>query len=847
MNKKQLTATTLGLALLISSTPSAFAAVNKAPAAQLNKSAVVHTINNLSPVKLTSKSTIRLSDINVLSQDSSNVISYTLTIANNDTTSLNLLDYWTKVKTVSGTVYSPTLITADKEKKTVAPGSTLTLTYVVTVPRHIGPSSLIFQVVKWDFSKPNYENILGAIKIPASYLLSTPANYSKTLRINDTPVKLKVNQVTSFLSGAYNYVGIELNVQNTGYKLLDDPKLKFVVKTASGSNYPLTADTSSTGYQIQPQDNKTLKLMASVPKAVSLKNLELQVIQEDETAKTSLPIATMQLTQAKNQSVAVKPNMEKKITLDNGSLAASINGAWLNQSYGESDLSIQFTIRNSGNQTVTVPKYDFALHTATGYTVPVTTTELDSLKLSPQESKTFRLNVTAKSEIAMQSLQLFVNAPQQSTGGAAESNTPATSGTQSSFSYPVGIFEVPEPSQMLNTLGSEQFMQTTNGLVGLTLSSIQRLPWSDGDLVSAKISVANHGNKTVSLPELAGQFKVDSATLSSDIKLVQVQNSTLLGFGKSADLYVVGKIPANLDVSQLQIALLEKKGDNTSEWFRFTHLGEMPELTSVERGKSYKLNDQGRDEEVKELKTVLFTGVSSDILYTELSIKNLENHQIDPAQLVGYYQDSFGQSYQTQVVQLDTPTPASGSGIVELWAKVPKSKALSSMQLVIGEGITDNKLTAVKGTPNGYINATSLGLQVQSPGVNGTLKGMTINPYSLDITNMVAYLSGSSNVQVTFNYNLSRNDTYQIGEFTHKYLIELKDSTGAVFEKEVTPETDLKTGKGSFSFSVSDPIYEKLKAGNYTISVYDEFQGARLKLANQSYYYDNSAIVITKD
>ncbi|WP_237167742.1 hypothetical protein [Paenibacillus yonginensis] len=846
MKKIQITATALGLTLLVGSVPPAMAATgstqtSKASTSKAASTPVIHTINNLPSVKLTSKSYIRLTDINTLSQDDSNLITYTLTVTNGDTKSLNLLDYWTKVKTVSGTVYNPTLITADKEKKTVAPGSSVTLTYSVKVAKHIKPTSLIFDIVKWDFSQANYERKLGQFKIPEGYLLSTPAAYSKTLRINEAPVKLKVNNATSFLSGSYNYVGVDLNVQNIGYRLFEDPKLKFVIKTASGSNYPLTADASSTGYSIQPQDSQTLKLMASIPKSVSLKNLELQVIQDDETAKTSLPIATMQLAAVKNETIAVQPNAEKTIDLTNGKLAASVTGAWVNQSYGKSDLSIQFLLRNSGVQTVSVPKYGFELHTSNGYTLPITTSALDNVTLAPQESRSIKLNITVDSSVITDGLQLFVNAPgaaQQTPSDSTGTGTGAGTSSAASFNYPVGIFQLPEAVQLQNTLGTEQFMQTNNGLVGLTLSSIQRLPWSDGDLVSAKITIANHANKTITLPDLTGQFKVDSAQLANDVKLVSTSASGLLGADQSTNVYVVSKLPASLDVSQLQVALMEKIGESSSEWFRFTHLGEMPSLPEVDKGKSYKLDNQGRQEEIKEVRSVVYTGDSNDIMYTELEVKNLEKYQLDLSQLVGYFETSSGQSYQAQAVQVDTPAPSLQSGLVVLWTKLPKGIYTQDMKLVVGEGIADNKLTPLKGESTGYINAAEMALNVQTPGTNSTLSGMVINPYALSITDVAATLTGSSSVQVGLTYSLTRSNAYIMGEFGHKYVLEMKDSLGRIFTKELTPETDLKTGSGNtLSFSNSDSVYEGLKGGNFTLTVYDEFQGARIPLASQGFYY----------
>ena len=102
------------------------------------------------------------------------MVTYTLTYKNNDSSPLMMIDYWSKVKTKGGTLFSPKLIAKDQEKKTVAPGSTVDLTYVMKVGREVKLSDLNFLIVKWDFSQANYERTMGKFNVPASYSITTP-------------------------------------------------------------------------------------------------------------------------------------------------------------------------------------------------------------------------------------------------------------------------------------------------------------------------------------------------------------------------------------------------------------------------------------------------------------------------------------------------------------------------------------------------------------------------------------------------------------------------------------------------------------------------------------------------
>lgn len=811
---------------------------------------VVHTINALPAIKLIGSSSVRLSEVNLLAQDEGSILTYTLSFNNGNSKSLDLTDYWTRVRSAGGSVYSAALKSTDAAKKSVAPGSTTTLTYIVKVGRNVKISDLAFQIVKWDFSQPNYESSVGAFKIPSSYLISTPAGQSKTFRINEAPVKMKVSQVTSYLSGDYNYVGVNVDLQNIGYKLFEDPKVKMVIKTSGGSSYPLTADSLGTDYRIQPQDTKKLNLMADIPKSIPLKNLELQIIQDDETTKLSLPLATLQLPLVKNQSIKVEPYKEKVIALPSGKLGASVKGVWINQSFNTSDLAIQLSVRNIGNTTVTVPKYDFVLQTSSGYKLPVSVQGMDTLVLKPEEERNIRLNISVPTSMVDEKMQLFVNIPDSTVEATKDSTGKDGSapGKDSIFTYPVGIFALPEATQMQNTTGVEQLLQTNTGLIGLTLSNVQRVPWSEGDLISAKITVSNKSNKTVVLPELLGQFTIDSAKLNSETKLVNTQGVNLIGTGKSTDLYVVSKIPTDLDFSQLQITLLEKSGDTasaaTSPWFQFTNLGSLPEINTIKKNTSYQLVTKGRSEEVKLIRTLVYPGSTSNIIYSEIEIKNLEDHQIDLSQMVGYYKTPNGQTYGAKAIQSDSPSGPKEKGIIAVWSKIPSTINLSDLKLVLGEGITDNKLTPLKGEPSGYINVNALEINLdQTNSIKTLLNNIILFPYTLNIYKVDAFLNGSSTVRVNLDYYLNKSMDYNVGDLGHKFLLELTDSSGRTFEKEVSPVTDLKVGSnGSLSFSIDDWIYDKMRYGSFTLSVFDEFQDQKIKLGSQSFIYNTTQL-----
>lgn len=115
MDQKKMVVSLLASAMLISSTVGTVMAANTTTKSSANssdsktttpKKQVVHTLGNLAPVKVTARSTVRLTDVNILAQDDGNVVTYTLSYQNNDSKPLMMIDYWSKVKTSGGTVFS---------------------------------------------------------------------------------------------------------------------------------------------------------------------------------------------------------------------------------------------------------------------------------------------------------------------------------------------------------------------------------------------------------------------------------------------------------------------------------------------------------------------------------------------------------------------------------------------------------------------------------------------------------------------------------------------------------------------------------------------------------------------
>lgn len=835
MNRTKMVVASLAVAALMaqSAAGAADAAVTLNSTAAAAQS--VKTLGNLSGVKISGKSTVKLSNVNILSQGDGNILTYTLTYQNNDSKTLSLIDYWTKVKTKSGTVYSVSVVGADKEKKKVVPGSSVNVTYTTKIAKHLKYSDLNFQIVKWDFSVAGYEQVLGSINIPSTYAVATPVNTTRKLTLNEFSANAKVMSVNVLGSGDSNYVNIALYLQNTGSSTIDNPSLKYVVQTPSGTAFAVTPDAASTNIKIFPQENKTLNLIAKIPKNVNLNNLQLVLVQNDETTKSDIPVASMGLGTKQGQSSKTAANKERLLKIDSTNVVTKVVSIARNQSFGKSDLSIQFSLINKGDKTVTIPSYSFDIQVG-GKSYPLVSSGLEGMILEPNEEQIISVDGTIPVIANENEIDLVMKTPTGSSQGSGDEPSPSQTN-----SYPVAIYNLPDYTEMQYAQGQERTIKNNDGVFGVTLDAIQKLPWNDGNLLATKITIVNKGTKAAKLPEFAGAYKMDLTALSSTVHLVNTNTSQILGPGEKTSVYVVANIPTSLKYSQLQVQLLQKTGaDKTSNWIMFSNYGNTSGLKQIAEGSYFNLDTAGRKSDLKTRKTYLYKGSTSDIIYTEIVMRNLENKQTNLSQLAGYFLTDDGQYYKADVNQVKHAVGPESSSLVTFSAKVPKGTTVSNWNLVVGESISEDKLTEAEGKPTGFVNASSMELNLDSRSIQNSLKDVELFPYTLTVKEIEGRTS-SAGLELKMKYDLKRDLTYDMGEFQHKFILEVTDSSGARFEKEIEIEKDFLVGNNlSFSYAINDPIFATSRSGGFQFSIYDSYQGEKTKIAMQSAYFVNN-------
>lgn len=809
------------------------------PSRQGKQVVKVHTLAELKPIRLTANSSVELTAVNLHKQDEGNILAYTLTYKNNEQRSLALTDYWTKVRTNSGTVYGVKVAHKDKEKKSVPGHSKASVTYYTKIANSVTLHDVHVDIVKWDFKQSEFESRLGSRQVPKGMTTATLAGKSSVVRMNDIPVQASIQQVHITPQDNANVVNVKMNLENIGHKTVEDARYHYVITTANGSSYPLMADSGSKQYQLRPGDKKTLHFATEIPKHIKLQQQTLQVLADNELAKEEgeklyLPVATFMLPFSQSQATG---NQEQVITIDRTKINTKVIAGWANESYDQNDITLTFQFENLSKHPITLPKYQFVITGPNGLSIPIENKMVEQVTLKSMEKRPLSLQAMVATDVKLDQLRLQLNKITEET--TTEGKPPADA-SHKKLVFLEATYKLPDLSSMRDQMGIEYDVQHSKGNLGITMESLQRLPWLDGDMLSAKLKIRNKENKTIQLPMLEGMFKLDTAPISGKTQVISSNGSLIIGAQENVDVYIVTKVPDYMNFSQIQTSLLEKISDtDKAAIMQFTNGGKLSEVAVVDHDKVHQLNTQGRKAEIHIHKSKVYAGTVEQTVYTDFIMKNLEERQTTLSQLVAYYRTEDGRYYKANIAQVEGPTSPQGLNVVTAWAKLPKSVQKKGIQLIIGEGITENKLTPPKEKSDGYINAVAMKLDIVEPSSKRDFINLDLFPYTLTLYNFYVTANGSSNVSIEFTYDMIRQLEYNVGEYGHKLVLEIVDASGRKFEKEIDFSKEFKEGKNkSFSTTISDAFFEKIKNGGFQINVYDWFDKEKIKMAGHGSAYN---------
>ncbi|HEY0826953.1 MAG TPA: hypothetical protein VGE40_02565, partial [Bacilli bacterium] len=755
---------------------------------------------------------------------------FTLTVHNKDNSDLQFINYWAKLRSKSGPHYSVKLIEADKNKNRIPAQSSKDFTFYSKVNSSVQLQDLLLQIIKWDFSAASYERKLGEFTIPTGYAIVTPVDHKRLMDISGTAVKSSIHEFTVDQSEEYYLAAVVYELENTGSRSVKLPAYQFYIRTANGTIYQL--DTASLeNVTIQPKEKKKLELKAAISLSMNPENWQLAVTLPEGAEKVDLPVAFYHLPATKTDAAPPTPIANKKVlVIDKISVSTHISKVTKEKVEKNNDIIVYYNYENIGNKAVKIPKYDYDLRTAKGLIYPLTTTAAE-LAVNPGISKAVELAASLPFNVDIADAELVVKLPVTA---------------ENKFEITVAVYKVPASSKTENlALGKSYRYTNKSGSYTLKLNSIQRLPWEDQDIIAAEIVIRNTGLVTaLPLIKLSGYFLLDGVKVDiANTKLVKLDNTMGLPTQGESSILIYTKVPYTYQYKEIKLVVQEAGEGETGAArtiVEFKHTSEQLNLSVINAGESYNIPNIGKRTGIKIRNMHSYASSNSNIVYAEVEMENLEKRLTKLPKLEGYFKTLDDAYYPAKVSLLDKSVTPNGKVLLSFWSKLPKTVQIPNLQLIMGEGLTGDKITTAEGTSDAFIKALMYSLPPEINAPKLAFGSLDIYPYTISFSKIIADTNPDTlKEEINFNYRLHFSSAYDVFPAGHKIVMEFMDGPviySREFELDGTSGDSFKLGEnaGKMVIDVPDLLAKIGGMDQFQLNIYDQFEGHKKLLSSQS-------------
>src|SRR5690606_30381297 len=327
-----------------------------------------------------------LYDAQTVSDETGKLAAFTIVFDNNSNDTVNLIDYWARIKGSNNKSYVTKLISEDKDKKYVIPKTTTYLTYYAYVDAKEKLSDLRLDFIKWDFGVSNYERVIGNVKTSSDGL--TAYKKAEEINLNKTLLNVLISGYKMYTDNQYAHVSFDTTIRNKSNSSVDLKLLQFYLSDVKGSLIEL--ESSPSEISLKPQERKNLTLTGAVAKAFVNNNASIVVMYQDEAAALHIPKATFSLPKLSDTAVN-KANTETIYSINGTSVAITMKDSALSYTNKKASLETKLILENKSNIKIAMPGFEFFVKTTQGYLYPIVSTETEEINLLPKIPKELTL------------------------------------------------------------------------------------------------------------------------------------------------------------------------------------------------------------------------------------------------------------------------------------------------------------------------------------------------------------------------------------------------------------------------------------------------------------------------
>lgn len=605
------------------------------------------------------------------------------------------------------------------------------------------------------------------------------------------------------------------------------------VKDSSGKSYPVKLYPQDLNKKrVQPNSSQDLSFYATVNDSTKLHELIFQFFQWD-FSQTNYERNIGELTIPEGYTTMVPAGESQVIHMNDINVKAQITKIETNSNGRYLLPTVYVSMENEGAYQVTVPAFNYAIRTSDGRIHPLEAEALKDMSISPNDAKELQLSGSIPVSVDTDNWQLVVTSMD----------------SELKRHMPVATFQLPpETMQEVKTIGHEYTFSYDNEIYTTQLNDLQRLPLSDLDMLSANITLGNKGDQSLPIPELTGYFLLDGG-VKVEAEVIRMAKTIGIGAGDHVDVQMVGKIPYTYEFSDLKLVLQQKESDaKLQDLLTFSDLKEQQTMPYIRNFETHMISDPGRRTRYTIYQTAGYTGSSSDLFTAQIRVENLEKRFSNLPKLVAYFRSKDGSIYPATLDEVNQKISPSGKAQLNAWTRLPKNYDASNLQLVLGEAIPTTSDDAAEMM---YVKPAAYWLPEDTNDVKTTLKDLSLYPYNISLSQINASMSSVTpagiNLTLKFNYEITEDLTAEANLTGHKLILAFEDKAGGTSFERAYQVSDLEHKStdddqaglqrlllGEHEGFRIDMIKKDFSyQSNYTLQIYDEYQGHRRLLGSQ--------------
>ncbi|TCZ75296.1 hypothetical protein E0485_18070 [Paenibacillus albiflavus] len=537
--KKSLSSRMLGATLAVSLGFSTLTSLAIAAESNTEQPSALPSVGSLT---IKNKVTFEMKNIQMLPEQGSNTVAFTIAFKNEGKSDVLLFDYILKLKDKSGNEFQTRIKPQDKTISKVSANSSQMITYYAQVNSTTQLSDLVLQISQWDFSVSGFESKVGEIAVPDTYQEAIPSGDNVLLTLGGVPMNMKVSRSFNSESGKNYSPTVTLNLENAGNRSLTTPEYQFSIMTSDGYIFPF--DSKKEPVALRPKESVEWRLTGKIPTTVSATGWKLIVTEKLGESTVTTPVGVFQITESTEQTENAEGGFS--FNTKDGMYAAKLNGIYRAPWEDNDVLSADITLFNKEDELLPMPSLSGYLLLDNKVKVDVSVVQSSqSAGISPSGAVKVHAAGVIPYDHVFTSVKLVLQEKESTTG---KTDTPAKV---------IDLLEFPAQTKLqpLAYYGVNDYYSVSEPGRSLKYQvvGINRYEGMAGDIAAIQLEIENLSKRPVNLSNIIASIGLGDGSATFPGKIAAVKNK-VSPEGK-AMLEIWSSLPKGFSTSSLHIII----------------------------------------------------------------------------------------------------------------------------------------------------------------------------------------------------------------------------------------------------------------------------------------------------